>query len=141
MSLLEEIRALYEGYDAEFYALEDQRRGTAGIFGLLGGPRDYPCHRRFSQELEGLLRQAPPEEASPILDYIYFAPQARPGRRDAVYWMLMAVHGLTRDLIPRLPPEDARRLLERYEAAYPRRDRLPVQKTIISALKNRAERG
>lgn len=142
MTLLEEICRLYEDYSAEFQQLEENRRLGAGAFGLSGGPRDYPCHQRFAGELERLLRRAesaPPEEADSILDYIWFAPQAREDRQDAVYWMLTAVHGMTAELAGRLSPRRAAQLLERYERRYPRRERLPVQKKVISALKKRAK--
>ena len=109
MTLLEEIRRLYEEYFAEFQQLEQNRRLGAGAFGLSGGPRDYPCHQRFAGDLERLLQRAeniPSDEAAHILDYIWFAPQAREDRQDAVYWMLTAVHGMTAELAGRLssPP-------------------------------------
>ena len=112
MTVLDEVQALYAGYAAEFQEMENNRRGAAGAFGLGGGPRDYPCHQKFAKDLELLLQTAAdgaPEEAERILDYIYSAAQARPGRQDAVYWMLTAVHGLTEKLIPAwtLPPRAA----------------------------------
>ena len=142
--MLDEVQALYAGYAAEFQEMENNRRGAAGAFGLGGGPRDYPCHQKFAKDLELLLQTAAdgaPEEAERILDYIYSAAQARPGRQDAVYWMLTAVHGLTEKLIPRLDASAARRLWERYETAYPRRTRLPAQKKVAAALKKQAAGG
>lgn len=141
--MLEQVQKLYEDYFAEFDRLEKNRRPGAGAFGFAGGPRDYPCHQRFGEALERLLRAAEaqnpgPEQTARLLEYIYFAPQNRENRRDAVYWMLTAVHGMTEALIPLLPPEDAGRLLSRYEQAYPRRTRLPAQKKTASALKRRA---
>ena len=63
------------------------------------------------------------------------------GHRDAgaAYWMLLASHVLALPLIELLSPPEARSLLEAYEAGYPRRDRLPAQKKVISALKKRAK--
>lgn len=140
--MLEKIQARYERYAEEFQLLEQNRRAGAGAFGLSGGPRDYPCHEQFAKDMERLLKEASnasPEEASGILDYVWFAPQARGARQDSVYWMQIAVHGMTEELAGRLSISDAYRLLERYEAAYPRHNRLPVQKKVIAALKRRAK--
>lgn len=137
--MLEEIQALYRDYEAEFFRLEKNRRVGEGAFGLRGGPRDYPCHQQFARDLERLLKEAEgfPDETEQILAHVFFAPLHRREGRDAVYWMLAAVHGLAEGLIPLLDSAAARRLLTRYEGAYPRRDRLPAQKKIVNALKKR----
>ena len=77
------------------------------------------------------------QQAEEILACVYFAPQARAERQDAVYWMLTAVHGMTVGLVSRLTPDAAGRLLARYQAAYPRREQLPAQRKAASALKKR----
>lgn len=139
--MLKKIQELYEGYAAEFQQREQKRRVGAGLFGLTDGPRNYACHEQFSKDLEQLLREAeesaPPEQVEVILEYVYFAPKAREEKQDAVYWMLTAVHGMTEGLAGRLDPAVAARLLERYGEAYPRREQLPVQKKVVSALKKR----
>lgn len=141
--MLEQIRELYEGYFAEFQRLEQGRQAGAGMFGLTNGPRNYPCHDQFAKDLERLLRETEetlsPDQAEELLEYILFAPQSRERERDAVYWMLIAVHGMTERPAGRLDPAAAARLLERYEAVYPRRERLPVQMKAVSALKKRAK--
>ena len=48
--------------------------------------------------------------------------------------MLIAVQGLTLDLIPKLSEEDARELATEYGGLYKRRERLPVQKRILDLL-------
>lgn len=139
--MLKKIQELYDGYAAEFQQREQKRRVGAGLFGLTDGPRSYACHEQFSKDLEQLLREAeesaPPEQVEEILEYVYFAPKAREEKQDAVYWMLTAVHGMTEGLAGRLDPAAAARLLERYGEAYPRREQLPVQKKVVSALKKR----
>lgn len=136
--MLEQVRELYEDYTAEFARLESNRRLGAGMFGLGGGPRDYPCHERFSRALEELLCRAASNEAQAeeILEYVYFAPLGR--RKDAVYWMMTAVHGMTLELVGQTSPRGAGQLLARYQEAYPRREWLPVQKKVAAALKTRA---
>ena len=75
-----------------------------------------------------------------MLEYVYLAPQGRK-KQDSVYWMMTAVHSLTEELILRLTPEAAGRLLGQYQDAYPRRTLLPAQKKILSALKDQAAAG
>ena len=137
----EQVRELYEAYFAEFQELGQRRRLGAGVFGLGGGPRDYPCHGQFAKKLERLLKELEgtlsPEQAEEVVEYILFAHQTR--KRDAVYWMLIAVHGMTEGPAGRLDPAAAARLLERYEAVYPRRERLPVQMKAVSVLKKQAK--
>ena len=139
--MLEQVQELYEGYLAEFQRLEQGRQAGAGMFGLTNGPRNYPCHEQFAKDLERLLRETEetlsPDQAEELLEYILFAPQSR--ERDAVYWMLIAVHGMTEGPAGRLDPAAAARLLERYEAVYPRRERLPVQMKAVSVLKKQAK--
>ena len=48
--------------------------------------------------------------------------------------MLIAVQGFGIDLIGRLAPADAKALAALYKAAWPRRDRLPVQEKLLKAL-------
>lgn len=141
--MLEQIRELYEGYFTEFQRLEQERRAGAGMFGLTNGPRNYPCHDQFAKNLERLLKETEealsPDQAEELLEYILFAPQSRERERDAIYWMLIAVHGMTEGPAGRLDPAAAARLLERYKEVYPKRERLPVQTKVVSVLKKRAK--
>lgn len=137
----EQVQELYEAYFAEFQELEQGRRLGAGAFGLGGGPRDYPCHGQFAKKLERLLKELEgtlsPEQAEEVVEYILFAHQTR--KRDAVYWMLTAVHGMAAGLIGKLNPAAAAGLSVRYEKAYPRRERLPAQMEALTALKKRGK--
>ena len=141
MEPLEAVRGLYTAYEAQFQAQDRKRKPMEGIFGLGGGPGSYPCHEQFAVDLEELLKRtasaAPgPELVRQLLDYIYFAaPSAGRSWPSPVHWMTLAVHGLTLDLIPFLTPEDSRTLYEQYQAAYPRRSRLPAQEKVLKALK------
>lgn len=141
--MLGQVQELYEGYFAEFRRLEQGRRGGAGMFGLTNGPRNYPCHEKFAHDLERLLKETEetlsPDQAEEIVEYILFAPQSREREHDAVYWMLLAVHGMTAGLAGRLDPAAAAGLLARYEELYPRRERLPAQEQAAAALKKRGK--
>lgn len=143
---LNEARRLYETYEAKFQAQEQKRKPLEGAFGLGGGPRSYPCHDEFAEQLKALLDSPEagslsPERTRQLLEYIYFAPARHPDGRDAVYWMKLAVHGLTTDLLSRLEPEDAGAIYAAYQNAYPRRNRLPAQETLLKALKKRSKAG
>ena len=142
--MLEEVVSLYEAYLEEFRRLERERKPFEGTFGFGGGPRDYPCHEKFAQDLERLLKDLEAREltsgqAEQALRYICCTAPARWESESAVYWMLLAVQGLTVGLIERLDAEDARALYGEYRQFYPRRKRLPVQNQVLSVLKDRAK--
>lgn len=142
--MLEEIISLYEAYLEEFYQLERKRKPMEGAFGFGGGPKNYPCHDRFAGDLEQLLQrfaaQSPSSaEAGEALHYIYFTAPERWKAEPSVYWMLMAVHSLTMDLIRLTEPSEAAPLYDAYQSAYPRRSRLPAQDKLLALLKKRAK--
>ncbi len=136
---LEAIRQLYEAYLEQVRQAEQTRRPFDGYMGFgpkLGGA---PCHGQFARDLEALLqdlvRQEPDSaQAREMLELIYRAPQQHREPR-AVYWMLLAVHALTAELIGRLDAEDAQTLLEEYKGLYGQRGLPPAQKKVLAALK------
>lgn len=138
---LNEIKQIYESYLETAEKLEQQRKPTDGLFGMGKKPSDDPCHEKFAEELEKALDEMAGEdvssgEAAAVLGYIYDMPQ---GHREyaSIFWMLVAVHGLTEKLIDKLSPEDAASLKKRYGANYKRWERLPAQQKIYSALAHR----
>lgn len=142
--MLEEVISLYEAYLEEFYRLEQKRKPMEGAFGFGGGPKNYPCHERFAGDLEQWLQrfavQSPSSrEVGEVLRYIYFTAPEQGKTEPSVYWMLMAVHSLTTDLIRLADPADALSLYDEYRSAYPRRLRLPAQDKLLALLKERAK--
>lgn len=140
--MLEEIVSLYEAYAEEFYRLERKRRPLEGAFGFGGGPQSYPCHETFARDLECRLNrfaaQSPSsDQVAPVLSYICLTAPNRWRAENAVYWMLLAVQGLTLELIPLLDGTDAEALYRAYQDMYPRRQRLPVQETVFAALRGK----
>ena len=136
------IRALYEAYIETVETLERNRKPGEGLLGLKPGPADDPCHDRFADDLEAALaeytaEEPSSEETSAVLEYIYTVPTEH-REPISIYWMLVAVHGLTQPLIGRLSPADANRLAQLYAGAYRRWERLPAQKQALAALKKRA---
>ncbi len=139
---LERLQELYWVYLAEVQAAKDVSSPFAGAFGMKGGPADDPCHDRFVSALRALLEESAqawpgPGEARALLEQV-FAPPPEGCPRDA-YWMLLAAQGLAERLIPGLSCEDARVLLERYRADYPKHARLPAQEKILRLLEKRAK--
>ena len=139
---LPRVEALYRDYIDTVETLEQNRKFGDGLFGLRPGPEDDPCHDRFAADLEGLLKDflaASPDsgECAAVLRYMIEAPEPWRELRCA-YWMLIAVHGLGLEMVARLDPADARALAEFYDKAYPRRDRLPVQRQLLKKLQRQA---
>ena len=137
---LEEIQKLYADYLEQVHQAELSRKGMSGYMGF--GPKlgDDPCHSRFAQSLEALLndiaRQKPiSAQVREMLAYIYRAPLEH-RKPPAVYWMLIAVQGLSIELIDRLNREDALALWTEYKKLYRWGERLAVQKKVLAALRS-----
>ena len=140
--MLEEVIRVYEAYVEDFRRRDKDRKPFDGVFGLRGGPQDYPCHEQFTQNLEDKLKELQsqsmdPVEMAEILRFIYCVAPVRWESETAVYWMMLAVHGLTLELIPEMDPAMARTLYDEYRKQFPRRLRLPVQVKVVDALKKR----
>ena len=139
---LETIQRLYGDYLDKTEELERQRKPGDGLLGMGGGPDRDVCHDAFVRDLTAAMQElaqsaVPSDDLRGILEYMYEIP-LRHRDNSLAYWMLLAVQGLTAELIPRLEPRDASELLRRYRDAYPRFERLPVQKNVLSSLKARA---
>lgn len=139
--MLAAIASLYEAYLDEFHRLEQKRRPMEGVFGIGNGPQNYPCHEKFAQDLERMLKDLAgqalsSEQAGQVLRYIYCTAPVRWKSENTVYWMMLAVQGLTDDLIERLDASTAKTLCEEYQRLYPRYQRLPVQNKVFSALQS-----
>ena len=141
--VLDDIKALYAEYASEVERLEGSRKLGDGLFGMGKKVSDDPCHDRFSDRLEELLKDfaatsPASSEVSEVLSYIY---NVQKDHRDFVsaYWLMNAVHGFTVELISFLTPQDACELAEQYEKVCPRSERFPVQKRVLKALKSAAK--
>lgn len=139
------IRKIYDSYFDKALAAEQNRKPTDGMFGIGKKPGDDPCHTEFAAELEAALNTY--KEGSPasaevreLLDFMYQLPKSHEEPK-SIYWMLIAVHGLSAILIPLLGQSDAAALRKSYAAAYKRWERLPVQQQILRALEQAASNG
>lgn len=138
MEYLDTVRQLYEAYLAKTEQLERDRKPGDGLFGMGSGPADDPCHDRFAEELEAVLGAMARDTLSSgqvrsVLEYIYRMPLENK-ENSLAYWMLLAVHNLTVELAQRLDAPDAEALWRDYRKKYPRWDRLPAQKRVLSVL-------
>ena len=139
---LAEIRQLYADYLEQVRQAELSRKPLEGYMGFGRRLGNDPCHGEFAKALEDLLgdiagRWPDSGETRAMLEYIYRAPMEH---REplAVYWMLIAVHGPTIQLLDRLNREDLLEIWTEYKKLYQRGDRLPVQKKVLAALRSRA---
>ncbi len=139
----QELGSLYDAYLEKAEQAEQKQGPFDGLFGLGKKASDDPCHDRFAEDVNRWLtafRESQPDSASvrEVLSVVYHAPKESPEPLSA-YWMMTAVQGLTRELIPLLSSADAGALAEDFAAAYSRRERMPVQKQILDALKKAAK--
>lgn len=135
---IQTLKEIYSRYEAEAAAVRAKASVFDGLFGMGDDPRKDPCHMRFYEGVEqwakGFLAEGPEEPAAyEAVSWILSAPADHEG--EAVYWFLYAAQGLCRDLIPTLSPEHCVQLRDFYDAHYPRRDRMPVQKEVYRLLK------
>jgi hypothetical protein len=138
ISVIREIRRIYDEYLAETVRLETVRKPTDGLLGFGRGPDSDLCHDRFSERLEqalGDIAATSPasQDVYEVLRYMYDTPLQHKDNMLA-YWMMLAVQSLTENLIGFLSPEDAASLSARYREAYPKSVRLPAQKKIALRL-------
>lgn len=136
---IKDFQNLYSEYLEAALKAEQNRRITDGMFGFGKKPDDDPCHAAFPdamKELAAQFQKQNPDSGSvyEVLSYLYMLPREH-REPNSAYWMLIAVAGLTKDLIPRLSAQDAFRLYEEYRKLFRRWERLPVQKEIIQLLK------
>ena len=143
MEQVQQLKGIYEKYVQDVAKIYKDAKPMDGLFGWGDDPRKDPCHMRFYEETEawvsGFLAAEPGNEACFQAAQILIETAAS-YRGKPCFWFMYAAHGLARDLIPALTPEQCARLREFYDDAYPRRDRMPVQKDVYKLLKKGAGR-
>lgn len=141
----DEIRAIYADYLEKAREAERRRRPGDGLFGFGRKPADDPCHADFLKALreavEALAQTGSDGEMAETLRLICDAPSACAQEPPGIYWTLVAAHGAMPAGIPSLDRREARELYEHYAAAWPKVRRMPVQRQVLKALREAAERG
>ena len=135
---LARMDGVLEDYAAAAWQQERNRKPSE-LFGLKFGPADDPLHDRFGKDMAAILSDFMTENPHSaalrtVLAKLYGAAKQYPEPKSA-YWMLIAVQGLSKELIPSLSREDAAALAKDFETAWPRRSRLPVQDDVLKLLK------
>ena len=136
MERIQGLKDIYENYVQDAQRVCREAKPMDGLFGLGDDPRKDPCHMRFYEAAErwvAAFRPADPEEAFGAVRLILEA--AAEHREEPSFWFLYAAQGLARDLIPSLPAGHCARLRRFYDEAYPRRERMPVQRDVYRLLK------
>lgn len=139
---MQQLKQRYEAYVEEAIAIRKHAGPLAGMLGLGGGPQNDPKHIFFYEDVQkwvaNFLKRDPDTAArEEAVAFILRAP-VEVGQADS-YGMMYAAHGLVRELIPGLSAECCAGLQEYYDAHYPKRERMPVQREVYKLLKKGAK--
>ena len=126
--------------DLEEYARKS--KPTDGLLGFGHSLKDDPCHERFDERVkeavDGIISASPTPEAAKQTVSILLRSDTQSWPL-AAQWMLRAIERHILPLIPFLSPDASAAFQKEYAARYKPWDRLPVQREIYKALKQRAE--
>ena len=127
-----------EQYNEALEKAGKTRKLAGGLFDLGGGPGDDPCHDAMDRQVGELTEQFAadgdqPEETALLVTVILQAEKSREWT-PAAKWAVLAIQRHTIPLIPKIGPEDRKKLAAWYTDAYPKRQRLPIQKQIVKEL-------
>jgi len=127
---------------ADFRAVCERQEHSCNLselFGLRAGALNDPLQERFAADMTALTANfaagEPDSAATRAVLETLFSLAGRHTEVKSAYWMLVAVQGLSLELIPGLSRGDAAALAKAYAADWPRHCRLPVQDAVLKALK------
>ena len=140
--LLTELEQAFAVYRQDLERYEKKKNPLGGLFGVGSSLKDDSCHDRLDERLEKTVADmcAIPPSAEDAARAVRMLLHPQEGRAWplAAEWMLRAVERHTLPLIPFLTPEAAAGFLRDYTSRYKPWDRLPAQKEVCRALKNKA---
>ena len=134
---MEALQQLYTDYLAEVVEVRRNAPRFAGIFGLGEDPRKHPCHTIFYNNVEKWVEEflaAKPSRDAALETAWFFLEAPKKHEETESYWFMYVCIGFIRKLIPYLTAADCKALAERFNALYPRRDRMPVQQETFKML-------
>ena len=143
MEMVQKLKERYEAYLGDLAKVYANAKPVDGLFGWGDDPRKDPCHMRFYEDVEQWAKTfvaagpAQPEVYEAVR-FILEIPAAH--REEHSFWFMYAAQGFTREMIPMLHSGQCAQLREFYDEAYPKRDRMPVQKEVYKLLKKGAGR-
>ena len=141
--LLSALEQAFADYRADLERYEQKKNPLGGLFGVGSSLKDDSCHDRLDERIEktvgemSVLHPSPEDAARAVR--MLLRPQDGTPWPLAAEWMLRAVERHTLPLIPFLTREDAAGFLRGYTSRYKPWDRLPAQKEVHRALRNRAD--
>ena len=140
--MLEQLKARYGRYCLEYAEVLRKKSPADGLFGFGNDPKKHPCHDSFYEDVAAWVREfaandptAPEAEAA--VELILRAPAQH--REEEVFWYMYAAQKHAAELITRMGPEACADLAVWYNEAYPKLDRMPVQKDIYKRLRKGAK--
>ncbi len=137
MTATENLHRIYEEYEEKLQSLKIP--GIVELLNISADPKKDAYDREFAAGIaQWVERFQPggPEEIAEAVSWILEYPAAH--RNGRSYWMTYAVQKEILPLIPRLSAAQAGTIHAAFTAAYPKRERLPVQNQIDAALRAKA---
>lgn len=142
MQTMEQLKQIYSRYETEIKQAYKKASPLAGIFGMGDDPRNHHCNTVFYENVEqwvsNFLEGNPTaEEAREAAMWILEA--ASLNKQARTYWYFYVAHNHVVPLIPLLTPEACKEIAAWYDAAYPRRERLPNHDKLYKQICKRAK--
>ena len=139
---MERLKEIYGKYVQTVAKVYKDAKPMDGLFGWGDDPRKDPCHMRFYEDAEAWVTEfaasGPDREAAyAVVSFLLRTPQAY--REKHCFWFMFAAQGLSRELIGLLDAGQCAELRTFYDEAYPKRERMPVQKEVYKLLKKGAK--
>lgn len=140
---MEQLKGIYEQYIRALEKANREAKATDGLFGMGDDPRKDPCHMRFYEDVQQWVQDlaagsGEQERSCEAVRFLLETPARY--REHPAFWFMFAAQGLAKPLIPRLTKEQCAQLRIFYDDAYPKRERMPVQKDVYKLLKKGAGR-
>ena len=134
---MDSLRTLFQDYIAYAGQLREETASVKSVLGLRDREIYDSGHKTFDRGVadwvSAFAKTSPSQEdLLEALDILLFSALGYEGR--SPYWYLCAVQRHAVLLIPLLNEDSKAKLLERFEARYPKGQRLPIQNDIFNQL-------
>ena len=133
----------FREYRRDLEEYEKKRKPTDGLFGFGHSLQDDPCHGRADEKVrlaaEGLCAAQPSSDTAERMVRLLLLRDDMNTWPEAAQWMLRAMERHALPLIAFLSRDAAAAVGLEYAGRYRRWERLPVQKKICKALKEKSK--
>ncbi len=135
--MLTQLKTIFTDYDAAVRDVRKKARAFDGILGLGKDPRKDPCHEQFYNAVgkwtEDFLATEPSQEdLKAAALFLIEEPKNYEGKE--CFWFMFAAQGHIKPMIGTMCPETSQMIKASLEAAYKKRDRMPLQKELLKLL-------